>query len=881
MKAFGQSIESNLKLIAVVGAAIFLTLLGALIFVQRGLGSTQAALVDDVVPTTRVLGDLTGALGDIFLRQSQIVSSSADTLPAFADRSKQERAVAESLGRLESLMASSGLTNHERFPESDFSQLRQNLTNFMAVDSDLLQAVSHHHHLENLFNASVEAIDFDLRVLMQESSGLAGELRLEYITMLRRIDQGLDDGEVNIAAVRSAIVGNARSQLDAIDELDDAVLSLGVLAGKVGLTMSDDAMNSLAANQLAQNRDRITSAIKEIERVITDPSVARRIEKIHVYADDMVSRVGDESQPQNLATLRRQILAQDRYVHQIQEAASGAAGNLNQNTTALRSFSESVARAAQQEATNTIQTSRYATVVVCAFGLALACLGWTRVQKSIVSLRAQNKQLGRLSGDLARANDGLEKTVADRTAALQLILDSSGEGMVAVNMDGTLHPERSRAVTTWFGEAPADVKIWDYLAGSDEHFADSFEMAFDQIAMDFLPFDVSAGQAPSIVRRDGRAYGINFREVRENDELSQVSLIIRDVTRELEAEKAESEARELHAVVRRLLRDRLGFQQTIEECTELIHNVQQCRDMTLINRGLHTIKGNTALIGFQRISDYVHCLEGILITDERMPTKQEVDQLADLWYESLGQIEEWLDLGRTDLHVEEADLDRLIELTKSQASPDDIVHALEVCKWEPTSFILRRLSDRIKQVAKRLKKQVDVVTIDGSLRIPPDALKGFWTAITHVLRNAVDHGLEDNDERSELGKPAAGRITLSTCMSDGFLEIRVADDGRGIDWERVMKRAEDHGLPCSTHDDLVNALFSDGLSTRDTATDISGRGVGLGAVTAICEELHGTVDVTSELGKGTEFSFRFPWKSIDSRTKVKTATQAKSPHAVS
>jgi two-component system chemotaxis sensor kinase CheA len=90
------------------------------------------------------------------------------------------------------------------------------------------------------------------------------------------------------------------------------------------------------------------------------------------------------------------------------------------------------------------------------------------------------------------------------------------------------------------------------------------------------------------------------------------------------------------------------------------------------------------------------------------------------------------------------------------------------------------------------------------------------------------------------------------------LVVEVADNGHGIAWERVRSKAKEQGLPHATREDLVNALFSDGLSTKDEVSDTSGRGVGMGSVKAACQALHGQIEVISREGEGTTFRFNFP-----------------------
>ena len=109
------------------------------------------------------------------------------------------------------------------------------------------------------------------------------------------------------------------------------------------------------------------------------------------------------------------------------------------------------------------------------------------------------------------------------------------------------------------------------------------------------------------------------------------------------------------------------------------------------------------------------------------------------------------------------------------------------------------------------------------------------------------------------GKPT---LKLTTDIDkDNFLVV-IEDNGHGIDWQKVEAKANGIGLPASCHEDLVDALFTDGLSTRDEVNEISGRGVGMSAVKEECQKLGGTISVTSELHKGTNMTFSFPLNGI-------------------
>jgi two-component system chemotaxis sensor kinase CheA len=141
------------------------------------------------------------------------------------------------------------------------------------------------------------------------------------------------------------------------------------------------------------------------------------------------------------------------------------------------------------------------------------------------------------------------------------------------------------------------------------------------------------------------------------------------------------------------------------------------------------------------------------------------------------------------------------------------------------------------------------------LRLPAERWAPFWAAFAHAVRNAVDHGVEQPEAREAAGKPRVGTLRMSTAVQGEELVVAIEDDGAGVPWELVRAKAAARGLPHTTRDELVEALFADRLSTRDHVTTLSGRGVGLGAVREAIRKLGGRVEVDSLPGRGARFAF--------------------------
>jgi two-component system chemotaxis sensor kinase CheA len=143
------------------------------------------------------------------------------------------------------------------------------------------------------------------------------------------------------------------------------------------------------------------------------------------------------------------------------------------------------------------------------------------------------------------------------------------------------------------------------------------------------------------------------------------------------------------------------------------------------------------------------------------------------------------------------------------------------------------------------------------LRLPPGPWAPFWSVFSHVLANAMDHGVEADEERRAAGKSVPANVALSARVLGDEIVVEVRDDGRGIDWGRVRSLAAERGLPHQSQQDLERALFTDGFSLKHQVSEISGRGVGLSAVRNIVTAMGGKIEIESKEHVGSTWRFRF------------------------
>ncbi len=210
----------------------------------------------------------------------------------------------------------------------------------------------------------------------------------------------------------------------------------------------------------------------------------------------------------------------------------------------------------------------------------------------------------------------------------------------------------------------------------------------------------------------------------------------------------------------------------------------------------------------------------------------------------------------------DADLKGVIESLNRLT--DDLQTEVMQARLVPVGQIFDRFPRLVRDIARSQEKKVKIDIIGGDIELDRTVLDEIGDPLIHLLRNAVDHGIETPAERKKLGKTVEGRVMLSALREKSHVIVEVADDGAGIDTEKVKKSALEKGIV--TEEELSSMSLMDiylllahpGFSTRKNVTDLSGRGVGLDVVKARTESLGGSVLVESTLEKGTKISMRLP-----------------------
>jgi len=313
-----------------------------------------------------------------------------------------------------------------------------------------------------------------------------------------------------------------------------------------------------------------------------------------------------------------------------------------------------------------------------------------------------------------------------------------------------------------------------------------------------------------------------------------------------------------------------------ESLLALEHRPADEETINTVFRMVHSVKGGAACVGFELVAGFAHVAENLL--DEiREGTRtatpevitqllQSVDVLRKL-ISPMGPIGPVGPMG-SSLRVPTERVDRMVDLCGEIAIARgrqewedidrlffDLQELVMKTRMVPAGSVFAAFHRTVRDLAHERGK-IARLTIEGSeVEIDHGVVDKLRDPITHMIRNAVDHGIEMPDVRGAKGKDPCGRITLSAAHEGGMIVIRVADDGGGIDRARILDRA---GAESLSDAEMHALIFQPGFSTASEVNDLSGRGVGMDVVKRNIESLHGSIAIESRAGEGTTVTAKLP-----------------------
>lgn len=205
--------------------------------------------------------------------------------------------------------------------------------------------------------------------------------------------------------------------------------------------------------------------------------------------------------------------------------------------------------------------------------------------------------------------------------------------------------------------------------------------------------------------------------------------------------------------------------------------------------------------------------------------------------------------------------DLLNSMSQLERNARDLQESVMSIRMMPMEYVFSRFPRLVRDLAGKLNKQVELQLQGSSTELDKSLIERIIDPLTHLVRNSLDHGIEDPDTRIAAGKSAVGNLILSAEHQGGNICIEVTDDGAGLNREKILAKAASQGLPVSdsmSDEDVGMLIFAPGFSTAEQVTDVSGRGVGMDVVKRNIQEMGGHVEIHSQAGKGTAIRILLP-----------------------
>jgi two-component system chemotaxis sensor kinase CheA len=475
-----------------------------------------------------------------------------------------------------------------------------------------------------------------------------------------------------------------------------------------------------------------------------------------------------------------------------------------------------------------------------------------------------------------------------------VLMNSLGQGFLTFNAKGVCGTAYSQAALDFL---QADTIPGRPIAELLRIPEDKRQEFMEWLGVLFLPghalsFEDAARFLPDLfMRDDDRSIILSYRAIRGRDgRLTRVVMMATDKTGEKEAQKRADAERLFAAMICAIFAERQSFVLTMSELRILLDRLTRLDPVVMTAgffRDVHTIKGAAMHFKMENLGQQLHELEAVLRSGNDLPLEVLRDRLhqaragVQLEY---GRIQNALRdiLGEEEerpqglIEVDEDSIYRFGRLLKQQNVTADVYYAYQSTILSvPLFSLLRTLDRQMLPLAEKLEKKVRPITFKGeSVRLPARPLQRLLLALTHVVHNILDHGIETPITRMAKGKDPYGQVTIEVSRvtdAEGhkWVEIAISDDGAGIDPNlvraKLMTADPDGSWRFDDDRAVIQQLLTHNVSTRDEVSLLSGRGAGMSAVYQEVLRLGGRAELTSEMHRGTRLGIHLP-ENLEARS---------------
>ncbi len=510
----------------------------------------------------------------------------------------------------------------------------------------------------------------------------------------------------------------------------------------------------------------------------------------------------------------------------------------------------------------------------------------------------------KLHEEIHQLNYNLEEKITQRTIELEQkskqiaeLLNNAEEGFLSFGKNLLVDEQYSKECENIFQEKIASKNIADLLFKEDGEdktlflkvMNDAFDPKIKQKRKEVL-LHLMAKE----MKISGNYVKVEYKLISEDT----MMLILVDITEKKRLEKKIQLEQKILKMIVSVVGDIKEFKELVNEyytfCDTKEHFIQD--EKTFMNgiieyyRIIHTFKGNFAQKELVYIVPKLHSYEAklnvlvkdsnrsfdefkemVLQNDLRTWLDKDIETINSILDQKLLEEDDTISVPESLVYKLEQDVQEIMSYPKDKRNItyEDLLEDVTSIRKRSLNLLMKSYAKSVEKLAKRLDKKLYPIEVVGAEELyVTQEIDPFIKSLTHIFRNSLDHGIESIDMRIEHGKDEKATINCDIEENDQDVVINIIDDGKGIDPELIKEKAIQKGLYTQEeiekmdHHSILMIIFSDTFTTKEKATEISGRGVGLGAVKAEVEKLGGSIKIDTTPYKGTAFSFTIPLKSI-------------------
>ena len=508
------------------------------------------------------------------------------------------------------------------------------------------------------------------------------------------------------------------------------------------------------------------------------------------------------------------------------------------------------------------------------------------------SLKENIAVSARLHEEINELNSNLEEKVEEKTKKVTTLLDNAGQGFLSFSCDLLIDDEYSKECIKLLGDDLEGKYMPDILFKTNT----TKQKFFQKTVLEACRIDTALVQKsilsllPNEIILNKRALKLSYK-ILEN---KKIMLIITNITAQKKLERKVKKEQEILKMIVEIISESDSFYDAKRDYELFINNNKEyinssktsLNNISEIYRKIHTFKGTFSQLYMNGVVKFLHSLESelsLMLKQNSYNNEKLLNLLETTDFSSSFNSE--LEIIRTILGNEFLDSQNFLKINCSEitnlqkkihnvfkeqhietAESKELITQISNLSNQKLINLLKPYTNLVQQLATKLGKEVYEFEVIGDKEVVVgEKYKPFIKSLIHIFRNSVDHGIEDQETRLQNDKDEVGTISCNFSADDDKIQIIISDDGAGIDKQKVLKKAikenivRDDEAGKMSDDEIYALIFNEHLSTKESISDISGRGIGMSSIAVEVDKLGGFIEIHSNKNIGTTFTINLPY----------------------